>query len=148
VSSLISDADKLELAGEIDQLHDTFAKDIYVYGEPIRDVIDPNTNPLYGYPVKKSAATLTENVTTIKARILMGKPSNVVLTSGGEGKDSVVELPAGWARIKVKAEHEELIKTSKRVKIGNDFYSFDSHKREHGLFSTDYLTFYLRPLNV
>lgn len=128
-------------------VHDTFARNIQVYGEPIHTMIDANSNPLYPYPQSASQEILSDSFQDIPARILFGKPAESVLTGGTVGHDSVITLPNGWARVKVDKQYTDIMMSSKRVAIDGSFFLFDSYPRPHGLFQGDYATFILRPIN-
>lgn len=143
---LFTDAEKSFFASCIHDVHETFCRDITVCSEPIRTVVDPNVNPLYQFPRDASKVVLTPVSTVINARILAGTPSNETLADGTKYNDVPVAIPAGKVRIKVEKQYHQLISDCKRIDIDGMKYTVESHSRPHGIFETNYYTYFLRPI--
>jgi hypothetical protein len=149
VSSLLNSTQKAALQAAFSDLHDTFARDIYVYKEAQTTVIStsPNYNPIY-QENKNQSQTVSRKVVaqTFKARITYDTDriqDNV--TSPEIESQLKIKLPNGYVRIKVAKDGYEYLKGSKRVEFDGRKFSIQSDVRPHGLFVPTYYTFFLLP---
>jgi len=147
-TSLISDSEKAALNAVIDDVHETFAREITVFKEASKVVIitDPNFNPLYNTAGQTTSYVNTPISSTFKARIQY--EDDIAKRYWSEaGLSSQVKLEAivGSVRIKVKAEDYEFIKDGRRFDIDGKRYVLNSVFKPHGLFDIKYYTLYLKP---
>jgi hypothetical protein len=147
-TSLLSDSEKDALEAVMDDIHATFARDITVFKFPERTVIttDSDFNPYY----KTGGATSSiENIPvsgTYSARIYYVDDVTKKFWSEQNSKSVLkTDVPVGTVRIKVAADAYEFIKTAQRVDLDDRRFVLDSVLRGHGLFTTKYYTFYLKP---
>ena len=75
MASLLTDAEKTTCNNAMDDLHDTFARDVYVYKAAVITVSTPSQsyNTIYGNAGSTTPITYTPQSSTVSARILYGK---------------------------------------------------------------------------
>jgi len=151
MSSFLSDQAKLILAEQFNHLHDTFARDIVVYKEAKKVII--NTDPNYNYIYNETGgATTIENVPQkqiFKARVLYDDNRDMEYFGefGGANKIRRVDS-SSRVRIKLKKADFDYIKDAKRVEFDGRMFLVDSDARAHGLFNVDFYTLYLKPVEA
>jgi hypothetical protein len=150
MANLISDEQRAYLESMIDNMHDTFARDIVVNREATKVIIstDPNYNFLYknvNGDFTKSTK-YTAQYKTLKARILYEDKQREQNFDGEVDSQIKVNRPMGQVRIKLNKEGYDYFKGAKRVDLDGMRFYIDSTVRPHGLFSPKYYTFYLRPV--
>lgn len=150
MSSLISDSDKERFESVLDDLHDTFARDIKFIKEAQRVILstDPNYNYLYKN-VRGSVTSIKRDVVeaTFKARILYVGRQNEDVFDREVGAQIKVEKHVGEVRIKVDKTGYEYLKGTKRCEFDGRKFSVVSDEMPHGLFSPRYYTFYLKAVD-
>jgi len=150
MTSFISDSDKADLESVMDQMHDTFARDIKFIKDAQRIILstDPNYNYLYK-SVRGSVSSVSRKIVekTFKARILYIGRQNEEVFDAEASAQIKVEKHVGAVRIKVNATGYGYLKESKRVELDGRKFSVVSDERPHGLFSPKYYTFYLKPVD-
>ena len=88
---------------------------------------------------------ITEKV--FKARILyVGRQEEGLFDSEANAQIKV-EKNVGSVRLKVDAVGYSYLKETKRVELDGRLFTISSDERPHGLFSPQYYTFYLKPIN-
>lgn len=147
MASLFSDDEKAFFESLIDDVHDTFKREIYVYSEGTNLVmsLDPNYNGFYQRNVPNVQVTPIR--TTIQARIKYAAEQPV----DGINQETIdfqtkVFLPAGSVRLKVDASGYEVMKDARRIEFDGRTFIPESTNRPHGLFAPKYYTFILKPL--
>jgi len=150
MANYISADQRTYLEGIIDNMHDTFSRDIVVCREATKVIIstDPNYNFLYknvNGDFTKSTS-FTPQSKTLKARILYEDKQREQNFDGEVNSQIKVNRPMGQVRIKLNAEGYEYFKGAKRVDLDGMRFYIDSTVRPHGLFSPKYYTYYLRPV--
>tara|TARA_S200000501_G_C20730046_1_gene702396 strand:+ start:195 stop:647 length:453 start_codon:yes stop_codon:yes gene_type:complete len=148
--SLINDANKLDMANVMKTVHETFARDIKFIKDAKRIILstDPNYNYLYK-SVRGSVSTVKREITekTFKARILyVGRQEDGLFDSEANAQIKV-EKNIGEVRIKVDSTGHSYLKEAKRVELDGRLFTVSSDERPHGLFSPQFYTFYLKPIN-
>ena len=147
-TSLISDSEKTALNAVIDDIHETFAREITVFKEASKVVIitDPNFNPLYNTAGQTTSYVNTPISRTFKARIKYEDDINRRYWSEA-GLNSQIKLEAivGSVRLKINADDYEFIKDARRFDVDGKRYVLNSTFRPHGLFDNKYYTLYLKP---
>jgi len=147
-TSLISNSEKTALNAVIDDIHETFAREITVFKEASKVVIitDPNFNPLYNTAGQTTSYVNTPISRTFKARIKyeddIGKR---YWSEGGLNSQIKLEVIVGSVRLKINAEDYEFIKDARRFDVDGKRYVLNSTFRPHGLFDNKYYTLYLKP---
>lgn len=149
MASLLTSSQKLAIKNALSEVHDTFARDIYVFIEK-KVATRPSTlnyNPLYGR--KKDDSKLnsqTELVKhTIQARVSFSPNQGESVVDAG----AQLNLTASHGKVKIKVDSQgyEKVKDSIRVEIDNDLYVLDSDAKHVGPFSTQYYTVLLKREN-
>jgi hypothetical protein len=148
-TSLISDSQKNTIKAIIDDIHETFARNITVYeeGEKVLIAASSQFNGIYGKTSSGSKSVQKTVVShTIKARIkyINAREQNL---SGGEIESQLgVELVDGSVRITVDADGFEILKEAKRCEFEGRKYTIDSKGNPTGIFGPQYYHFYLSPI--
>lgn len=148
-TSLISDSQKNTIKAIIDDIHETFARNITVYeeGEKVLIAASSQFNGIYGKTSSGSNSVQKTVVShTIKARIkyINAREQNL---SGGEIKSQLgIELVDGSVRITVDADGFEILKEAKRCEFEGRKYTIDSKGNPTGIFGPQYYHFYLSPI--
>jgi len=149
MASLLTAAQKSAIQSAMADVHDTFARDIYVYIEK-QIATRPSTlnyNPLYGRTKDDSKLnSQTELVKhTIKARVSFSPTQNEsIVDAGGQFN---LTASQGRVRIKVDATAYEKVQDASRIEIDDILFVVDSDAKNVGPFSTQYYTVYLKREN-
>ena len=131
-----------------DDLHETFARDIYVYQDEETVII--STNPSYNF-LYRNAGSSQQTVTkqpvtsTISARIKYINGDEDVSVLDGASR---ISLPAGSVRIKIPTADFAFIKDAKRVEFEGGIYSLKTVGSPIGMFGIKYYAFFLVPLDT
>ena len=143
MASIFNEAEKSAIEGLLDDVHDTFKKNIYVYVEEVTSVkfSDIDFNPLYGRSLNQAKISKDKKLTkhTVEARVFYDKQKD---------NDLIEDIGAGSSentvRIKVDYEAKELIKNASVIEVDNDRYSVVSDAEAIGPFSNPYWKIYLK----
>ena len=149
MASLLTSAQKAALQSAFDSVHDTFARDIYIFKEAKNVTIStsPNYNPIYGQN-SNLPDTVTREVQSgvFQARILYNTDrAEPFVTAPQIDHQLKLKVPDGSVRIKLDKDGYEYIKKAKRVDFDGRRFSIESDVRPHGLFKPTYYTFFLLP---
>jgi len=149
MASLLTSAQKTALQSAFNDLHDTFAREIYIYKEAQTTVIStsPNYNAIYKQNNNQSQTVSRKVVVkTFKARITYDTDrSQSTLTSPEIDSQLKLKMPDGYVRIKVAEDGYNYLKDSKRVEFDGRKFTIESDVRPHGLFKPTFYTFFLLP---
>jgi hypothetical protein len=148
-TSYLSTAQKDYLNGIFDNVHETFAREITVYMDPVITVItaSPTFNALYNADLPSAVNTpeYTPVSYKFKARIhYMSQEQS--LFPGAEAQQRIV-YPVGTIKIKVNAEAFGYLKEAKRVEFEGRRYSMVSDYKPFGIFGPKYYSFILSPID-
>ena len=150
MGSLISDILKSSMESAMDDVHDTFARDLVCIKEANKVILstDPNYNYLYKN-VRGSVSSVQRKINqkTIKARILYIGRQQEDLFDAQTSAQLKVEKVAGEVRIKVGKADYDYLKGTKRAEFDGRIFTMTSDERPHGLFTPQYYTFYLKPVD-
>jgi hypothetical protein len=143
---LISASEKAELAKVIDDIHETFARDIYVYKTPTITAISTSGNYNFAFGDDQPSVTASKEVVSasFKARI-----KHLDLASDSEQlrnipiDDARFKSTKGLIRLKITQEAYNFIKDSERITVDGRNCILMTNDRPHGLFDTQYITVYL-----
>lgn len=146
MSSLISSEEKTSIQSVFDDLHDTFARDIYVYVKA-KQTANWSQNPFYQTSNVSSDLSGEEKFDkfTYTARVQYKNDQNEdVFDASAQAGLSTSE---GEVRIKVNNAAKEKIKNCSYIEIDNNLYLLDSDDKGIGPFSIQYYMFYLKRKN-
>lgn len=150
MGSLINDGDKSALQAAFNDIHDTFAREIKFIKDAQKVILstDPNYNYLYNN-VRGQVSSVKYDIIekTFKARILYIGKQNEDLFDGEAGAQIKVDNHVGEVRIKVDAEGYSYLKETKRCEFDGRKFSVVSDEMPHGLFTPQFYTFYLKPID-
>ena len=138
--SFVSDAEKLLLANEFNNLHDTFARPVAAWKTPERIVVssDPNYNFLYNEQ-ESIEVTYIPVSGTFNCRIEWQDPSK--LMGWPEIRE---EVRGNICRIKAKKDFVDFISDAEKIEIdGRPVQSLGTN-RPHGLFNIDFYTLFFK----
>lgn len=147
--SLFSDAEKAQMSALLVDVAETWERDIVVYKSPEMLVIfsDANYDRFSGGDqnnLNNPPNTFVRHV--IKARVLYSDKMKDQLLQPYPGSTDAqlkVPFPDATVRIKVGPAGYEVMKEAREIEFDNFRFSVNSPERPHGLFSTQYYTFYL-----
>tara|TARA_B100000212_G_scaffold136765_1_gene102991 strand:- start:11300 stop:11758 length:459 start_codon:yes stop_codon:yes gene_type:complete len=151
MASFISDFAKQAFAKQFEHIHDTFARDIVVYKEAKKVII--NTDPNYNYIYNNTGgAASVQNVPqkfVFKARILYDDNRDTEYF-GEFGTSTKVKRVDSNSRVRIKLKKEDYmqIKDLKRIEFDERMFMVDSDPRAHGLFDVNFYTLYLKPVEA
>ena len=148
-TSLISDSQKNTIKAIIDDIHETFARDITVYeeGEKILIAASSQFNGIYGRT--SSGSKTTKNVVvshTLNARIKYINAKEVGISDTEIKIQLGVDLIDGSVRITVDLAGFDIMKKAKRCEFEGRKYTINSKGNPTGMFGPQYYQFYLAPL--
>tara|TARA_R110001592_G_scaffold78476_1_gene235350 strand:+ start:381 stop:839 length:459 start_codon:yes stop_codon:yes gene_type:complete len=148
-TSLISDSQKSTIKAIIDDIHETFARNITVYEEGKKILISASSeyNGIYGKTSSGTASTSKTSVThTIKARIKYINAREQNLSDGNISSQLGIETIDGSVRITVDQSGFVILKEAKRCEFEGRKYTIESKGNPTGIFGPQYYHFYLSPI--
>lgn len=147
--SLLTSAQKSAIKSALSEVHDTFARDIYVYIEKqiTTRPSNLNYNPLYGRTKDDSRLSSQTNLVkhTVQARVSYSPNQGESVVDAGAQFN--LTASHGKVRIKVDSDGYEKIKDSTRIEIDDTLFIVDSDAKNVGPFSTQYYTVFLKREN-
>lgn len=153
MAGFLSENQKNNIKSIIDQIHDTFAREITVFKIGQRTVIasSPTYNALYR---QQSANTVTTEISkTFQARIKYVDIGEEFLSNSRAGNDSnnggqdKIIIPTGTVKIKVNLEGFNYVKEAKRVELDGRRFAIKSDGKPLGMFGPQYYEFVLTPID-
>ena len=148
-TALISDTQKNTIKSIIDDIHETFARNITVFEEGRKVLIaaSPEFNGVYGRTgATSSSVTKTVVSHTLKARIKYINAREQNLADGNIASQTDIDLIEGSVRITVDATGFEILKEAKRCEFEGRKYTINSKGNPTGIFGPQYYHFYLSPI--
>ena len=148
-NSLISDSQKNTIKAIIDDIHETFARNITVYEEGKKILISASSeyNGIYGKTSSGTASTSKTSVAhTIKARIKYINAREQNLSDGNISSQLGIETIDGSVRITVDQSGFVILKEAKRCEFEGRKYTIESKGNPTGIFGPQYYHFYLSPI--
>tara|TARA_R100000231_G_scaffold134416_1_gene107958 strand:- start:9405 stop:9851 length:447 start_codon:yes stop_codon:yes gene_type:complete len=148
MASLLTDAEKTVINSALSDVHDTFARDIFVYVEEASSVpVELNYNPLYGRRKDatkiSSEQTLTKHTFTARIYYKNEQKEDVI---DGNGQMNLI-ASEGQIRIKVKSDAYEKIKICSKIEVDDQLYVVDGDAKVIGPFSTQFYSIFLKREN-
>ena len=150
MASLLTDAEKTTCNNAMDDLHDTFARDVTVYKDAIVTVSSPSQsyNTIYGNAGATTPITYTPQSSTVSARLLYGKNyTEDYFASSQSDSQLKIFLPEGEVRMIFKAADYTTVSQAKRIEFDSQKFAIDSDFRAHGVFGVKFYTIYLKPVS-
>ena len=147
-TNLISASERVALNATMEDIHDTFAREITFFKEASQIVIitDPNFNPLYNTAGQTTSYVNTPVYKTFKVRIQYNDDiGKKYWSESGLASQIKLEAVVGSVRIKIRAEDYEYIKDGRRFDVDGKRFVLNSTFRPHGLFDNQFYTMYLKP---
>jgi hypothetical protein len=138
--SLISDAEKLLLGNEFNDLHDTFSRLVTVYKTPERVVISTDSNYNFLYNDQEAIEVTYVPISgQFDCRIEWQDPSK--LMGWPEIRE---EIRGNLCRVKAKKDFVDFISDAEKIEIdGRPVQSMGASK-PHGLFNIDFYTLFFK----
>jgi hypothetical protein len=152
MAGFLSENQKTNIKSIIDQIHDTFAREITVFKIGQRTVISSSANYNALYRQQSANTETTEVSQTFQARIKYVEMSETLLqdsqsnSSYSSGQDKII-LPEGTVKIKVNLEGYEYVREAKRVELDGRRFSIKSDGKPLGMFGPQYYEFILIPMD-
>lgn len=142
MASILTDAEKKLIQLELDNVRDTFFRDIYVYIKKATESpneITPDFNPLYGSKKETTRHTTSRNTLekiTIQAVVKYENSQDEKVLDA----QSQMNLTAseGRIRLKVKKEGYEKLKIASRVEVDDSLYTVEGDAKHIGPFDSQY----------
>lgn len=148
MASLLTDAEKTAINSALSDVHDTFARTIYVYVKEASSVpAELNYNPLYGR-TKNTAKISSEQTLTrhsYTARVYYKNEQNEDIIDGN-GQMSLL-ASEGQVRIKVKSDAYEKIKICSKIEVDDELYIVDGDAKVIGPFDAQFYSIFLKREN-
>ena len=148
MASLLTDAEKTAINSALSDVHDTFARNIYIYVEETASVpVELNYNPLYGR--RKNTAKISSEQTltkyTYSARIFYKNEHKEDIIDGNGQMNLIAS--EGQVRIKVKSDAYEKIKICSRIEVDDQLYIVDGDAKVIGPFDAQFYSVFLKREN-
>tara|TARA_R100000995_G_C3411622_1_gene89643 strand:- start:106 stop:558 length:453 start_codon:yes stop_codon:yes gene_type:complete len=149
MAHLLTAAEKTSLNEVMDDLHDTFAREIQIIKEAVKTVSTSSAqfNSVYGTAGASTSLTYTPQSGTYKARVQYMRQDEDYFTDSQLDSQLKIKMPAGSVRIKVSGDAHEYLKDAKRIQFDSRRFTIQSDYRPHGLFDARYYTYYLKPID-
>ena len=148
-TSLISESQKTAIKSIIDDIHETFARNITVYKDGVKILIASSQeyNGIYGktYSGESSTSTTSESH-TVKARIKYINANEESMSDGQINSQFGIEVVDGSVRITVDASGFNILKEAKRCEFEGGKYEIVTKGNPTGIFGPQYYHFYLKPI--
>jgi hypothetical protein len=147
--ALISDSQKTKIKSIIDDIHETFARNITVYEEGEKVLISASSefNGIYGKTSTGSSSTRKVVVShTLNARIKYINAREQNFADGNVSSQPDIDLVDGSVRITVNADGFDILKEAKRCEFEGRKYTIDSKGNPTGIFGPQYYHFFLSPI--
>jgi hypothetical protein len=146
---LISESQKSTIKAIIDDIHETFARNITVFkeGKTVSIAASSEYNGIYGRSGGgKKTVTKTVQQQTIKARIKYIDAKEKGFADGNINSQSDFTVMDGEVRITVNATGFELLKEATRCEFEGRKYTIETKGNPTGIFGPQYYHFYLKPM--
>ena len=160
MASLLTSAEKNTCNSAMNDLHDTFARNVTVYKDAVvttstyaKDInpsqsyntIYGNAGSPYGLTSESTPITYTPQSSTVAARILYGKDYSTDYFANSQSNSQLkVLLPEGQVRMIVKKSDYDTLSEAKRIEFDSQKFAINSDLRAHGVFGAQFYTVYLK----
>ena len=138
--SLVSDAEKVLLGNEFNDLHDTFSRLVTVYKTPDRVVISSDNNYNFLYNDQEAIEVTYIPISgQFDCRIEWQDPSK--LMGWPEIRE---EIRGNLCRIKAKQDFVDFISDAEKIEIDERPVQSMGTSKPHGLFNIDFYTLFFK----
>lgn len=142
--SLINDLEKAAFSQARMDVFDTFARDITIYTFPEETVIASTADYNHFYQNNDAYVNYVPVSGVFKANILYNPKQELQTHNQGGGDQQInVSTFLGDVRIKVKEDAYSYIMNKQEIEFDGTKFTLSSAPRPHGLFATQFYTFYL-----
>jgi hypothetical protein len=146
--SLLTDAEKSAINSALSSIHDTFARNIFIYVKEASVVpAELDFNPLYGR--NKNAAKISSEITltkyTFPARIYYKNEQKEDILDGN-GQMNLVGSE-GQIRVKIKADAYEKLKICSKIEVDDQLFVIDGDAKIIGPFDAQFYSIFLKREN-
>ena len=148
MASLLTDAEKTVINSALSDVHDTFARNIYVYvKESSSTPTELNYNPLYGRRVNVAKISSEDTLTkyTYTARIFYKNQQEEDIIDGNGQMNLMAS--EGEVRIKVKSDAYEKIKICSKIEVDDELYVVNGDAKVIGPFNAQFYSIFLKREN-
>lgn len=147
MSSLLSSAQKAAVNSAMSQLHDTFAREIFIYTEQKEEVEESEYNSLYGRREDGLESSYSSTVVKESAFARVFYPENPRQESDQFKSQTNISFSQGSVRLKVDYEVLQKLLVCRKVEVDGDLYVLDGNAKPVGPFSIQYYSLFLKREN-
>jgi hypothetical protein len=150
MASLLTNAEKTTCNNAMNDLHDTFARDVSVYKDAVITVSTPSQsyNTIYGNAGATTPISYTPQSSTVSARILYGRDyTSDFFASSQSDSQLKIFLPEGQVRMIFKAADYSTVSQAKRIEFDSQKFAINSDFRAHGVFGVKFYTIFLKSVS-
>jgi len=150
MASLLTDAEKTTCNNAMNDLHDTFARDVSVYKDAVITVSTPSQsyNTIYGNAGATTPISYTPQSSTVSARILYGRDYTTDFFASSQSDSQLkIFLPEGQVRMIFKAADYSTVSQAKRIEFDSQKFAINSDFRAHGVFGVKFYTIFLKSVS-
>ena len=148
MASLLTNAEKIVINSALSDIHDTFARNIYIYVKEASSIpAELNYNPLYGRT--KNTAKISSEITltkyTFSARVFYKNEQKEDIIDGNGQMNLMAS--EGQIRIKIKSDAYEKIKICSKIEVDGELYIVDGDAKVIGPFDAQFYSIFLKREN-
>ena len=150
MASLLTDAEKTTCNNAMNDLHDTFARDVSVYKDAVITVSTPSQsyNTIYGNAGATTPISYTPQSSTVSARVLYGRDYSTDFFASSQSDSQLkIFLPEGQVRMIFKAADYSTVSQAKRIEFDSQKFAINSDFRAHGVFGVKFYTIFLKSVS-
>lgn len=153
MADLLTVSERSSYQEAMQNLHDTFARDIVIYQTASKTLVstNPKHNFMYGSAGDGSAIEQVVISGTFKARIHYPNEAKLeqFLRAGGSKNDDQIQLKRrGWkVKLIVDESVKSILEKCERIEFDGVTYAVDSSARPHGVVGVQFWDFYLQSNN-
>ncbi len=147
MASLLTTAEKTTCNDAMDDLHDTFARNVTVYKDAVITVSTPSQsyNTIYGNAGATTPISYTPQSSTVSARVLYGRDYSTDFFASSQSDSQLkIFLPEGQVRMIFKAADYSTVSQAKRIEFDSQKFAINSDLRAHGVFGVKFYTIFLK----
>lgn len=145
MANLISDADKVIYESAIQDIADTFGRDIVAWKRSAERVVTANDdNDSFYDNKKKPNITYTYQTGVFKARIKYIDRQDKEFYIAMSDAQVQVTQDTQLVRLKINVENCDFIREADKVTVDGVDFRIVTSPRNHGVFSNNFCTFYAR----
>jgi hypothetical protein len=147
--NLVDNISKDFYQAAIDDIHDTFAREVFVWKEPKRTVVISNQDDFNYFYRNESQRAAEESFVQVTGafpiRIAWIDPEKII--SFRENEDIRPDIKGNMCRLKMKPDAYEFLKDSVKINVDSRDCEIVGFSKPHGLIDVKYVTMYLKEVN-